>query len=632
MNKRILSFITSLAVFFAGVVFSEKITIPISVNAAWSSVSELESYALNNWIKPIRAEYLDINSGSRFFGANRGNGRIHAANDYVCAVGTPVYAMTGGYIQEFSSNFYGGTQAISVKNDDGSVARYCEISTSLRSGDRVEQGQQIGTIIANNIGGGHMLHLEMYLGTASGSLTSSNSDYWYVDYKNYKRRQDLIDPSFTQLLPEESKPVPAPTYGILSADKVKIGLNEEITFTASSDYATNYTIGVDNSEGRYLTENMKGNTITLKFDKTGSYGAYVTAYNSQGYCDSAWIGFTVYDDKPSESVLTCNKSVVAVGEEIVFSASSDETATGYCIGVNKNDTRVVTENMTDGKISLSFDEPGNYGAYVTAWNDYGYFDSNWISFSVYNSKPTYSKLNSNRTVAEVGEPILFTAESEFATGCTIGIDYWTYGEETKVERIITESMNNRKFECKFDKPGSYSAYVTSYNDFGGIDSKNIFFTVTDSKPTTSTLSSSANKLVIGEEIEFYALSDLATSYWIGIDYNKKRYLTEEMVNGKFKCSFTEPGEYKAYVTSSNKYGGVDSECIVFRVYETDDEKNYNGDCNADGKINAADLVMLQQYMFDSEVEIPDCQAIDLSKDDIINIVDYIMLKNLLVSP
>ncbi|MGN0582805.1 MAG: CHAP domain-containing protein [Oscillospiraceae bacterium] len=426
--------------------------------------------------------------------------------------------------------------------------------------------------------------------------------------------------------------VSAPTYGILSADKVKIGLNEEITFTASSDYATNYTIGVDNSEGRYLTENMKGNTITLKFDKTGSYGAYVTAYNSQGYCDSAWIGFTVYDDKPSESVLTCNKSVVAVGEEIVFSASSDETATGYCIGVNKNDTRVVTENMTDGKISLSFDEPGNYGAYVTAWNDYGYFDSNWISFSVYNSKPTYSKLNSNRTVAEVGEPILFTAESEFATGCTIGIDYWTYGEETKVERIITESMNNRKFECKFDKPGSYSAYVTSYNDFGGIDSKNIFFTVTDSKPTTSTLSSSANKLVIGEEIEFYALSDLATSYWIGIDYNKKRYLTEEMVNGKFKCSFTEPGEYKAYVTSSNKYGGVDSECIVFRVYETDDEKNYNGDCNADGKINAADLVMLQQYMFDSEVEIPDCQAIDLSKDDIINIVDYIMLKNLLVSP
>lgn len=179
----------------------------LTVSAAWSSVSDLESYALKNWVKPINASYLDINSGSRYFGADRsGTTRKHAANDYVCDVGTPVYAMTGGYVEEYSSNFYGGTQAISVKNDDGSVARYCEISTSLRSGNRVEKGQQIGTVIANNIGGGHMLHLEMYLGTGSGSLTNtSNSDYWYVSYKNYCRRQDLIDPSFVQNI---GNPVP----------------------------------------------------------------------------------------------------------------------------------------------------------------------------------------------------------------------------------------------------------------------------------------------------------------------------------------------------------------------------------------------------------------------------------------
>lgn len=83
----------------------------VTVSASWSSVAELENYALANWTKPIQASYADINTGSRYFGANRsGTTRKHAANDYVCAVGTPVYAMTGGYVEEFISNFYGGCE------------------------------------------------------------------------------------------------------------------------------------------------------------------------------------------------------------------------------------------------------------------------------------------------------------------------------------------------------------------------------------------------------------------------------------------------------------------------------------------------------------------------------------------
>ncbi|MCQ2418008.1 MAG: peptidoglycan-binding protein [Oscillospiraceae bacterium] len=169
--------------------------------AVWGSVSDMITYAKNNWTKPITASYADI-SGARAFGGARSNGRYHAANDYVCAVGSNVYAMTSGIVDEFSSNFYGETQAISVINDDGSVARYCEISTSLRKGSRVTQGQVIGKVIANTIGGDHMLHLELYLGTTSGSLTDlSNTTYKYVTDKNYRRRSDLIDPSFVQNLP-----------------------------------------------------------------------------------------------------------------------------------------------------------------------------------------------------------------------------------------------------------------------------------------------------------------------------------------------------------------------------------------------------------------------------------------------
>ena len=42
-----------------------------------------------------------------------------------------------------------------------------------------------------------MLHLELYLGTASGALTNkSNKTYDYVTKKNYTRRRDIINPEF----------------------------------------------------------------------------------------------------------------------------------------------------------------------------------------------------------------------------------------------------------------------------------------------------------------------------------------------------------------------------------------------------------------------------------------------------
>ena len=63
----------------------------VTVSAGWSSVAELENYALANWAKPIQANYADINTGSRYFGANRsGTTRKHAANDYVCSWNTCV--------------------------------------------------------------------------------------------------------------------------------------------------------------------------------------------------------------------------------------------------------------------------------------------------------------------------------------------------------------------------------------------------------------------------------------------------------------------------------------------------------------------------------------------------------------
>jgi murein DD-endopeptidase MepM/ murein hydrolase activator NlpD len=138
-----------------------------------------------------------MTTGGRAFGASRDNGaRAHAGVDIIPTSGpnSKVYAMTDGTVQRYAL-FYAGTYALEVKNSDGTVARYCEITSTLKVGDNVTKGQEIGKIIRNTAGGSYMLHLEMYMGTKTGSLTdSSNSTYDYVPAKEYNRRADLLDP------------------------------------------------------------------------------------------------------------------------------------------------------------------------------------------------------------------------------------------------------------------------------------------------------------------------------------------------------------------------------------------------------------------------------------------------------
>lgn len=164
---------------------------------AWSSVEEFQEYALANWSKPMLLEPNAVVGLSRF-GTSR-SGRTHAAIDISVSSGegTPVYAMTDGVVMEYCPDFYFGTSSIGVKNTDGSVLRYCEISTTLRNGDTVTQGQLIGKLIPNSDTDSSMLHLELYMGTREGGLTDrENSHYDYVPDGSYLRRADLLNPTF----------------------------------------------------------------------------------------------------------------------------------------------------------------------------------------------------------------------------------------------------------------------------------------------------------------------------------------------------------------------------------------------------------------------------------------------------
>ncbi|OHD05997.1 MAG: hypothetical protein A2086_05030 [Spirochaetes bacterium GWD1_27_9] len=160
----------------------------------------------SSWVFPVKGgNVLDPNGASRYFGASRdGGARAHAGADLVPVngPGTQVIAMTSGTVLNYYL-FYAGTYALEVKNDDGTIARYTEISSSLRAGARVAKAQVIGTIIRNTSAErSYMLHLEVYMGTSTGGLTNtSNYTYNYVPYKNYQRRSDLLNPMGVMQLP-----------------------------------------------------------------------------------------------------------------------------------------------------------------------------------------------------------------------------------------------------------------------------------------------------------------------------------------------------------------------------------------------------------------------------------------------
>lgn len=274
-----------------------------------SSIADFKAYALKNWVSPIKAQYLSVSGTSRAFGASRDSGkRNHAGMDYyvVNGSGTPVYAMASGKVIEYNPDFYASTASVAVENTDGSILRYCEIDTWLRVGYTVKAGQQIGTLKANSINGGTMLHLELYRGNASGSLSANNYSYTYVS-GSFKRRRDLMNPEFLLSL---GKTTSAPVISITSAPTsikqssafhLRGSVNSASKITRLEGYILNSsgktiqtTLDYPYStyaDVRYLNLNQKLSFGSLS---PGSYTLKIRAVDANGKTATYTKAFTVY--------------------------------------------------------------------------------------------------------------------------------------------------------------------------------------------------------------------------------------------------------------------------------------------------------------------------------------------------
>jgi murein DD-endopeptidase MepM/ murein hydrolase activator NlpD len=134
------------------------------------------------------------------YGSNRSGGtRAHAGADLYAPLGTWIHAITAGKVTEGPYAFYARTYALEV--DHGTfVARYGEIQgdVAVRKGDRVVAGQRIarvGHLVGIKVPS-DMLHLELYTGKASGSLTvKGGGAAKRSDGVSFVRRSDLMDPT-----------------------------------------------------------------------------------------------------------------------------------------------------------------------------------------------------------------------------------------------------------------------------------------------------------------------------------------------------------------------------------------------------------------------------------------------------
>jgi murein DD-endopeptidase MepM/ murein hydrolase activator NlpD len=96
-------------------------------------------------------------------GFGRRWGRLHAGIDIGAPIGTPVVAAAAGEIVFAGWNSGGYGNMVDVRHADGSLTRYAHNSRLLvRTGQRVEQGQQISLVGSTGYSTGPHLHFEVH--------------------------------------------------------------------------------------------------------------------------------------------------------------------------------------------------------------------------------------------------------------------------------------------------------------------------------------------------------------------------------------------------------------------------------------------------------------------------------------
>ena len=263
----------------------------------------------------------------------------------------------------------------------------------------------------------------------------------------------------------------------ITVDKQFYAVGENVTFNFDSKYATSLAIPIDVNGKREYFIYVNGQTsYVTSFNVPGQYGYFLYGTNEYGQASAEYREFYVYDQKPQRSSISVDKKNYQIGETVQFIMDSD-MATGFTIGIDdSSDNRIDTYDITNtNTYSRVFNEPGNYSCYVTAYNNYGWIDSERIWFNIYiadfsEDSITISGIDSKTYTgfAQTQNPTVMVGDKTL----TNGTDYMlSYANNTNAGTATVTITGKGNFKGTVSKTFTINAASILNADVTGITNK-----------------------------------------------------------------------------------------------------------------------------------------------------------------
>ncbi len=377
-----------------------------------------------------------------------------------------------------------------------------------------------------------------------------------------------------------NNPITPPSNPILSFDKKAYKLGESVTFSFSSELATEQYVPIDyNGSRKYFLNATNQNSLTFTPDAVGIYGVFLYVKNSVGEASSKYLQFQVYDRKPESLSITMNNDKFNVGESITFEISEKYSEHVYIpIDYNgKRDDFVEVTGNSQYKYNLT--KAGVYGFFLVCRNQFGETISDYYTFKVEESKPKDLLIKTNKLEYNVGETVVFDFSATYANELYLPMDY--NGKRQDFFDITGKSQ----FTMKAEKAGVYGFFLYAKNQFGESSSEYYEIKVEEFKPKDLLIKTNKLEYNVGETVVFDFSATYANELYLPMDYNGKRQDFFDITGkSQFTMKAEKAGVYGFFLYAKNQFGESSSQYYQVNVVpiDLDDEfvalvtNTYNG--------------------------------------------------------
>ena len=301
-------------------------------------------------------------------------------------------------------------------------------------------------------------------------------------------------------------------------------------------------IGIVTSVDSSKIYTIEGNTSNDMVERK-SYSKSYSQIN--GYCRPAYGA----SNKPTNVSLERNQNWYDIQDTITLTPKSNGATSYYMSICNSKTNKPVIQTGLSGAYSVAASKLGygDYYAWISATNSSGTTDSATINFSVVGAA-THTDVNVNKKIFTTGETVSISVSPVCAKGVVIGIDKDGTG------RVVTQTCDTT-YSIAASKlgVGNYSAYFSVWNGSGGVDTKQVSFSI-------------VNPVNLGND--FYAFIINTSSWKMISNDNRNVSLRSEIPADKQKWHFIRQSD-----NSYKIYSMIDGNCLDVYNGSADSQAN-----------------------------------------------------------